>query len=369
MLVQISVFLNDGMNKLKSVLTNSFYWTLLALAITLIFRFIFYRYPQWVENFYYKTIYRAFRVLWDSVIAWFPVPLFYIWLGILLYLLISFTIQFFFKKDRKLKCLKIAFMVLAIHFIWFYWTWGYNYARQNLGERWNIIEPVKEDDFLKEFYTQTNLIDSMREVFKTEINHYQFNADNLEKEIRDLAIEFQNKNGFLAFNGVRCRNLSLNGILLIWSTSGVYLPFVGESQFDGGLHILSKPFTMAHELCHGMGWTHEGDCNFMAYLICRQSTNPFIRYSGELNYWRYLYANASRIHPEEFNRIRSGLNPDILNDLKEINAANDRYPEIFPELRAWFYDWYLKKHGIASGDKSYSEIIEMVINYKLKINH
>ncbi len=357
------------MKKLKPVLTNSFYWVLLALAITLIFRIIFYRSPEWVENYYYGIVYRVFRVIWDSVMAWIPVPLFYVWLGFLLILFISFLIQFFVKKDRKIWSIKIAFMVLAIHFIWFYWTWGFNYARQSLGERWNINEPVQEIFFLKEFYNQTGVIDSIRRVFKVEINSYQFNSDYLEKEIRNLVMEFQSKNGFLLFDRVRCRNLSLNGILLIWSTSGVYLPFVGESQFDGGLHNLSKPFTIAHELCHGMGWTHEGDCNFMAYLICRQSTDPYIRYSGELNYWRYLYANASRVHPEEFKYIKSILNPDVLNDLKEINAANDRYPEIFPKLRERFYDWYLKKHGIASGDRSYSEIIRMVINYKLKMNN
>jgi hypothetical protein len=155
----------------------------------------------------------------------------------------------------------------------------------------------------------------------------------------------------------------------VWSTSGVYMPFAGESQLDGGLHKLSKPFTMAHELCHGMGWTHEGDCNFMAYLICRKSEDVFVRYSAELGYWRYLFANASRVHPEHFKQVRSSLNPDVLNDLIEINAANNRYPEIFPTLREWFYDWFLKKQGIASGDKSYSEIIRMVVNYELKIKN
>ena len=335
-----------------------------ALAITLILKMIFANYPEWVEHFYYHGIYRSFRNVWDFIFSKSPIPIFYLWLFFLLIVFILIVRKFFFIKNQKVQSLKILFVLLALHFIWFYWTWGFNYSRISLGQRWEINASVNEDLFLNEFYHQTTIVDSIRKQFKSEIESYSYNSIELENQIRKLVIDFQKENGFLAFEHVRCRNLSLEGILLIWSTSGVYMPFAGEGQLDGGLHKLSKPFTMAHELCHGMGWTHEGDCNFMAYLICIKSPDPFIRYSGELNYWRYLYANASRVNPEEFKQVRSILSKDILNDLKEINEANDRFPEIFPTLRTWFYDWYLKNNGIASGDKSYSEIIRMVINFK-----
>ena len=218
---------------------------------------------------------------------------------------------------------------LAAHFIWFYWSWGFNYSRITLGQRWNINAPINDEVFLKEFHDQTKLIDSLRTEFKTEIDHYQIKPVELENQVRKLVIDFQRDNRFMTFEKTRCRNLSLQGILLVWSTSGVYMPFAGESQLDGGLHRLSKPFTMAHELCHGMGWTHEGDCNFMAYLICRKSNDVFVRYSAELGYWRYLFANASRVHPEQFKQVRSSLNPDVLNDLVEINEANNRFRKYF----------------------------------------
>lgn len=335
-----------------------------ALSITLVFGIVLNRFPEWSENLYYNGIYRYFRKTWDFIFAWNPIPMFYIWLSFVLILIMIFLRNFFFKKGQKLACVKVSIVFLAFHFAWFYWSWGFNYSRIPLGFRWGINSPIQDTVFLNEFYRQTYFIDSLRRANKSEIDLYDLRPLELENQLRKLVSDFQIKHGFPVFNQVRCRNLHTHGILLIWSTSGVYLPFVGESQFDGGLHKLSKPFTMAHELAHGMGWTHEGDCNFIAYLACRSSLDPFIRYSAELNYWRYLYANASRTHPNDFKVIKSKLDPAISNDLKEINEANDRYPELFPHLRTWFYDWYLKNNGISSGDKSYSEMIRMVVNYK-----
>lgn len=351
------------MRKKRVGLSKTFVAALIAGGITIIFSFIFHMYPALVESFYYKYIYNSFRVVWDLVFSWNPFPMFYIWLIILLIFFIIILRNIIFKQGRKIQSLQYIFILVAFHGIWFYWSWGFNYGRKTIGQRWELNEVVSEDLFLKEFYKQSKLVDSLRQSFKSEIDNYALLAIDLEHEMIKLVNQFHKENGFLVFPGVRCRELSLHGILLIWSTSGVYMPFAGESQIDGGLHKLSKPFTMAHELCHGMAWTHEGDCNFLAYLVCKKSNDPFIRYSGELNYWRYLYANASRVHPEIFKQVRSGLGMELLNDLVEINEANNRYPEIFPKLRSWFYDWYLKKHGIVEGDKSYSQIIRMVINY------
>ncbi len=323
-------------------------------------------YPEITERIYYDKIYTGFRLVWDSVVSYCPFPLFYIWLLIPLALIIGLLMSILFKKYRNYGLFKLYFFILAMHYVLFYWTWGFNYSRINLGDRWNVNNPIQDSQFIEEFYHQSAIIDSLRSLFKDKIDHYAFHAPQMEQHIRILVQNFHKNFGFNTFKKIRCRDLNFNGILLIWSTSGVYLPFIGESQIDGGLHDLSKPFTMAHEFCHSMGWTHEGDCNFLAYLICKQSPDPVIRYSAELNYWRYLYANASRAHPNHFQTVSKLLSVEVLDDLHDINQKNNQYPEVFPLIRAWLYDWFLKQHGMPGGDKSYAEIIRMVIHYKSK---
>jgi hypothetical protein len=336
-----------------------------GILFTLGIQLWFNKHPELAENLYYNRIYKHFRHSWDLLFSGISIPLFYIWLFSLLILFSYFLRYFFLKKERALS-LQLSFILIALHFIWFYWTWGFNYARENLSTRWNLNAVIRDSVFLNEFYNQTKLIDSIRSINKNYIDNFNLDNAGLEYHIRESINQFEVNHGFLSSVHARCRNLSTKGVLLIWSTSGVYLPFTGQGQLDGGLHKLSKPFTMAHEMSHVMGWTHEGDCNFIAYLACSQHNDPFIKYSGELNYWRYLYAQASRSFPEIFKEVKKNLSEDILKDLREINDANNHYPEIFPQLRSWFYDWYLKSNGIANGDKSYSEIIRMVINHKNK---
>jgi hypothetical protein len=255
---------------------------LIAILITLLFGMALHQFPEIAESLYYARFYVLFRWIWDSIWSWCPIPLIYFWFLFLIGFSLSLFASMVIKKYRTKKLFLCYFTILAFHFILFYWSWGFNYARNSLGDRWNINRPITQSQFLEEFYAQTKLVDSLRIHFKDEIDRFEFKSEFMEFHIRELVLEFHKKYQYKEFKRIRCRDLSIHGILLVWSTSGVYMPFVGESQIDGGLHTLSKPFTMAHELCHNMGWTHEGDCNFLAYQICRMSELPAVRYSPML---------------------------------------------------------------------------------------
>ena len=89
---------------------------------------------------------------------------------------------------------------------------------------------------------------------------------------------------------VRVRQPWPNGFLLRWSTAGIYIPQTGEGHIDRGLLAVQKPFTIAHEMAHGYGVADEGACNFIAWLACSQSRDPWVRFGGALTYWRYAAA-------------------------------------------------------------------------------
>lgn len=321
-----------------------------------------------VENWYYRVFYSGFRDFWDLAFSWVPFPLIYVWLVFLIFSIGFVTWHRSHRITKTLKWSVFLISVITFHVIWFYWSWAFNYHRISLAGRWRLQNPITELDFVNTLNLHTCLVEELRTDYTEEITAWNMDPLKMENNIRNLVNNFQKLHLFPQFMKLRCRILKPSGSLLIWATSGVYMPFVSESQVDNGLHKLSKPFTMAHEFAHGMGWTHEGDCNFIAYLACIQSSDPFIRYSAEINYWRYLLSNARKNHPELFKEIRNGMDSLVLKDLIEIDTANDRYPEILPNLRNWFYDWYLKKHGIQSGEKSYSELISMLINYQKSIN-
>ncbi len=153
------------------------------------------------------------------------------------------------------------------------------------------------------------------------------------------------------------------------STAGFYLPFTGECNIDAGLHPIQLPFVVAHEYAHAYGITDEGSCNFLAYLSCNQSADPFVRYAGSLSYWRYIAGNYQAYYPKEYALFRKQLPKGIIADLDAINANGRKYPDILPRVRDFAYDSYLKSQGIEEGLESYSRIIMLVKAWKEKENH
>lgn len=164
---------------------------------------------------------------------------------------------------------------------------------------------------------------------------------------------------------VRGRELPA-GALLSFNTAGVYLPWVGEGHIDGGLHPLQKPFTLAHELAHGYGFTDEGTCNFLAYLACLRCSDPYVRYSGELTYWRYVFSALRQQSRSAYLLTRAKIPSGMHNDLAAIKDAMARYPDRLKGLQASAYDGYLKSQGIQTGMGSYDYIVQLTIAWRKK---
>jgi len=184
-----------------------------------------------------------------------------------------------------------------------------------------------------------------------------FLPTDIENTIRRIVEEELHRLGYKTSGKVRGRLLTPKGILMRIGTSGVYFPWTGECNIDSGLHPVQIPFTLAHEFCHGYGFTDEGTCNFLAYLACIHSDIPMVQYSGYLGYWRYLASSYRRMDNENYKTYFDEIPKGVLNDVIAIDKEIDKYPDIFPDFRDAFYDTYLKTQGISEGMKNYSRIV------------
>jgi hypothetical protein len=221
-------------------------------------------------------------------------------------------------------------------------------------------------EVINEFQITTQLLINQRKKISLDTNalNVKFSWSKLEDEIRNdqkrLLLDW-NQN---TYGRVRIRNLKPEGSLLIFSTAGIYLPFVCEGHVDSGMNPLQYPFTIAHEMAHGHGYTDEGVCNFIGFLTCMYSKDAVIRYSGLLGYWRYLYYEIRSNHPDIIASENFNLPVGLKNDLIAIRKDLLRFPDIMPWLRNLIYDSYLKTHGVNTGINSYNEIISQVIKWK-----
>ena len=342
-------------------------WIWIGLGLmTLAIRYI--ASPDFIEQVYARGLFLWIRRLFDYGVGWFPIPLLYIFYLILIVWAIRSLLRTDWKKLFTWKgianwLLSVGAFVGGVLFFFFF-LWGFNYGRIPLVQQIGLkAEPVKVEDLKIELENITEKVLAVRKELDpaaAKTLKIELLPDNMESLCRTVVEKTLTTLNYPVAGKVRGRILPTKGILLRFSSSGVYWPFVGEGNIDGGLHPMQQPFTLCHELSHGYGITNEGVCNFLAYIATQKSENAYVQYSGLLCYWRYIAIAYQRFKQEEYLAFRTTLPKGFQADLDAINESLDKYPDILPKLRYAAYDTYLKSQGISEGMQSYSSIIMLV---------
>ncbi len=349
-----------------------YFWPVF-LVFTLVIRFFFQGQPAWAEQWYSRGIFQGVRCALDYLTGWIPFPVTYILFGGVLWVLYRGGRQLF-QRDAVswLRRLQHAGWQL-LQFVCgtvtlFYWMWGFNYNRIPLEEA--ILLPqitVNADTIRSMFYRQTQIVLDLRLQLQpdtAQLMPLMPDKTALESQVRSDVEQLLQTMGYPVVGRVRGREPFWDGFLLRFGASGIYNPFTGESNMDGALYDLSKPYVLAHEFGHGYGFGDEGVCNFIGYLSMSRSANLYCRYSAELGFWRELASVYRRLEPETYVTFRAQLPSGFLGDLEKIYERLDKYPEFFSSFRRAAYDQYLKAQGIEEGMKNYDKVIGLVAAWR-----
>lgn len=322
-----------------------------------------------IFNIYHDFIYQKIRYIYDFTIGQSPIAAIYFLTPFFVYL--SYKLFKFCQTTYNTSGLKLTINFftnfIGIGYFLFYFLWAFNYYRPPLEKQLSFASITVDSIYLQtEINEITLLMEQERKLISKDTAALKITMDwtVLEDTLRSLQVDLLRTWGDTPTGRVRIRALEPKGVLLSISTAGIYIPFVCEGHVDAGLHTLQWPFTLAHEMSHGYGYTDEGVCNFIALITCMKSSNPYIRYSAFLGYWRYLYfelkqhdeALASNLYRDVFQGIKA--------DLASIKMEHGKYPDFMPNLRNLIYDFYLKFNGVQTGINSYSEIIIQVQKWK-----
>jgi hypothetical protein len=346
-------------------LVKRYLGVILGLLSLLLFK-LFQVFPDFLELIYTTGIYRFIRYVYSYTLTYLPFPLLYVFVLIIILLLVNF----FVKKERKKRIIPAALNFLGYIIFVFYWSWGFNYARTDFATRIDLEVSKPNLEFL---YAELIKVDSLLVEIRKEIQSF----DSIPLGVENMPLNYQEvirasqvtliKNlEEPTYRPPKIRELKPNGSLLRIKTAGVYFPFVFEGHIDNGLHPIEKPYVMAHEMAHAHAFTDEGVCNFIGFITCVNAEDPFIQYSGWLEYQGYLYRSLRRNFPEKLKEEAYKLPLAVVTDLRSIRERLDKYPSIAPGLRDLFYNNYLKAQGVHAGIKSYSQITRLAYSYKKK---
>ena len=345
----------NSSRKNKILLINRLTVGVLTFGIIVIFNSLFGYSETIYENLYLKGLFQGIRVAHDFTLGLLPITS--------LYLIVPLFFGFFYYKQtqnfRDFLFATLSTLIWIINF--FYLLWGFNYKQPSLYKSL-ALTPVEIDSI----YIKNNFLSQTQKVeLLADSNRIVPNFFDLEASIRLIQEDLLQELDIPTVGRVRIRKLPAGALLRI-RTSGIYIPHAFEGHVDGGIYEKQYPFTIAHEMAHGYGYTDESVCNFIAYLTCLRSEDKNIIYSAELAYWRYLARYYSYFYPERWTTDYDMLAPALRKDLEKIKEHITKYKDWMPKMRDVIYDNYLKSHGVSAGIKSYDQMIELIAAYNAK---
>lgn len=346
---------------------------IIAGGLMVLTRIIVGQQPQIIEQWYSRGIFPLIRIAIDYTIAMLPFPLILLFIAYIIYRLKT-GLGYLLDKTISLRDRVQGSILRLLSFssgliFFFLLLWGFNYARVPVEDQLNLqLQALTYEELIDQLEKEVSYLDSYRHTISEspEALSAVHLPDDLEKKMRALVEQTMESLGYPTVGRVQARMLQPKGVILRISTSGFYFPWTGESHLDAGLHPIQLPSVLAHELAHGYGITDEGSCNFIAYLACLNSSDPFLQYAGHFGYWKYLRSSLYRQNNEAYQEHMESLTPGVKNDLKAVRKEMDLYPDILPKIRNLTYDTYLKTQGISDGIANYSRIILLVHAWEKK---
>lgn len=341
----------------------------------LLVRFLFSLNPHLTEAIYSRGIFLGIRFCLDYSIELLPFPLIYLLVVLLILLDAKIIVRWVWaRKDKNrekislkalffkglLSCL--AFLGAAIFL--FYFFWAFNYERLPIEAHLKIKpEPLDINEIKREVKLAFQMVVDARETIPgvDRISNHpldnRFLPTGLEHEVRESMEEVLKSIGYPTVGRVRVKKLWAGGLLMRFGSSGFYLPFTGEAYISANLTPVEIPFDMAHEMAHGYGFSQEGTANFLAYLACISSQDPFIKYSGCLVYYSHISADLYRASPGDYRELHKKLPPGIIADRVKTYKNWQQYRGWLMDWSQKVYDTYLKTQGIREGIKSYDRLV------------
>ena len=155
--------------------------------------------------------------------------------------------------------------------------------------------------------------------------------------------------------------------------AGYYFPFSMEANCNANMYITNYPATYCHELAHLHGYIYEDEANFISYLACIGSEDPFFIYSGYLSVLSYVdnaYYEAIGEDAEQYlanERISEQVLSDDIFLLPETwEKVEDKAilsTDTVNQASNTFTETSLNLNGVSDGFAAYDRVTGLLLRY------
>lgn len=175
----------------------------------------------------------------------------------------------------------------------------------------------------------------------------------------DLADEYD----FIPKLNAPVKQIVLSPLMTYTHISGVYSFFTGEANLNTNYPYFVNVYTTAHEMAHQRGIARENEANFIAYLVCITSDDPYMQYAGYLNMYEYLASPLYSASPTLYGKAVNELDGLVRYDLACYSDFFDKYRDnIAADVSDTVNNTYLTMQG-TEGTKSYGMVVDLAVAY------
>jgi hypothetical protein len=340
------------------------------------------KFPKIIDKFYSNGFNKFLRENLNKTSSIMPFSLAELLILIFfVFLIVQITrfVKSLFSKDKEnkntFKIFKSTLITLASLYCIFLIVWGFNYNRSSL------LDDLKTNDTSLS-YNKSDLINLCTALI-TDANHLRENLNedenkifeskktlselslDLKKGYNNISNEFPFLDGF--YNNPKKAMSST--LLSYMGISGFYFPYTGEININMNNSDFMIPSTLAHEIAHQKGIAKEDEANFLAYLTCINHPEDEIKYSGTMLALIHSMNELYELDKESYKNLVDTYSLKVSTDLKSHYELWSSYSGPLDDLFTKYNNLFLASNGQSEGVKSYSKMVDLVINYnKLKEN-
>lgn len=345
-------------HKEQFIKTVRIVWPFLIAILTLIFIKIAGRNPELTDKFYSKGVYPLIADIFSFFSRIVPFSLWDIfWLLIILSVLTGIILVLFRKIKFSWYILKI-FQTAAFLYTFFYLSWGFNYFRPGIEQRLNWITPARDEVIFRTFLdtiisgSNCNYITLSRSDYKV--------IDSLVEKSYSVN---RSKLGITYPNGRRRpKTMVFSSFFAKSGVSGYFGPFFNEIHLNDYLLPMDFPYVLAHEKAHQFGMTSEAEANLAAFIICVNSDDKRLRYSGYQSLLVYFLNDASEL--KDYMEIFHKLDKRVITDLRTRKVYyHGLQNQKLSDMQETANDIYLKANKIKSGVMNYNQVVSLAISW------
>lgn len=258
--------------------------------------------------------------------------------------------------------------VLSVLYTLFVLTTAAGYNGTSLAHKLGLIRsPVTAEELR---YTAVYMSEKANETLD-EVNYaygghsvMPYSFEEMNGKLLEAYARAAEKYPFMPRLQSRLKPIALSEPMTYTHISGIFTYYTGESNININFPDYTLPFTAAHELAHQRGFMPEDEANFVAFLVCDMSDDPYIRYSGYVNMYEYLSSALYTADYGSFSEVYLGLDYRVRGEMLAYNEFFEKYRDnTAADVSSAMNDAYLKAQGQTAGEKSYGMVVDLAVAY------